>query len=299
MAKSVFISSTSLDLRDHRAAVKQVIERLEMRPIDMANFGSRPGDAVDVSLDQVHVADYFVGIVAHRYGYVIEGTVKSVTEQEYDEAVRRRIPRLMYLVDPNYAWPSKFIEKDAAVQERLSRFKARIEKETVRSLFTSPENLSQQVATDLARLVQIRRRRSLILRIVIGISAVLFSILAFAAAVLMADEGVRSDIIELAGLASKTPALTAAPTPFPERMPIGFNVVVAGFGFEQEDGSVVQNGTADDICDVVYAAVAEIPEVDHIMGWRDYGVGHILSQDPAERKALAERMAEVLGGRSI
>jgi len=104
MAKSVFISSTSEDLQEHRAAVKSAIERLELRPIDMQNFGSQSGNALDISLEQVSKSDIFIGIIAHRYGYVPQGMEKSVTEQEYDEALRRNIPRLMYLVDPDYEW---------------------------------------------------------------------------------------------------------------------------------------------------------------------------------------------------
>jgi hypothetical protein len=102
MAKSVFISSTSKDLPEHRAVIDKAIRRLGLRPINMDDFGSQPGGASGVSVREVRKADIFVGIIARRYGYVPDGMDKSVTEQEYDEALRRKLPRLMYLLDPNH-----------------------------------------------------------------------------------------------------------------------------------------------------------------------------------------------------
>ncbi|MBZ0308819.1 MAG: DUF4062 domain-containing protein, partial [Anaerolineae bacterium] len=150
MTKSVFISSTSKDLQAHRAAVNAALRRLELRPIDMVDFDAQPGDAVQISLAQVRKADIFIGVIAHRYGYVPEGKEKSVTELEYDEAKKRNIPRLMYLVDPDYTgWPEEYRENTP----QLATFKARIEKENVRGLFTTPEDLAQKVSTSVARLL--------------------------------------------------------------------------------------------------------------------------------------------------
>jgi hypothetical protein len=64
------------------------------------------------------------------YGDVPDGMDKSVTEQEYDEAVKRGIPRLMYLVDPahEWDWPGKDDrdnQEDADKQAKLAAFKAR------------------------------------------------------------------------------------------------------------------------------------------------------------------------------
>ncbi len=83
MTKSIFISSTSKDLKPRRDAVDAAIRRLELRPINMSDFGSQPGGAVGVSVREVGKGDIFVGILAHRYGYIPAGMDKSVTEQEY------------------------------------------------------------------------------------------------------------------------------------------------------------------------------------------------------------------------
>lgn len=160
MVKSVFISSTSKDLNDYRKAVDASIRRLGLNPINMSHFGSQPGGAVIVSLREVRKADIFVGIIARRYGYVPRGMSKSVTEQEYDEAVQRKIPRLMYVLNPNAYWNENLIEKDATAQERLAAFMERVEQNEVRSLFTGREDLARQVTADIANLLELQRRQS-------------------------------------------------------------------------------------------------------------------------------------------
>lgn len=161
MTKSVFISSTSRDLTEYREAVDRAIRRLELRPINMDDFGSQPGGASGVSLREVAKADMFVGIVARRYGYVPHESASSITEQEYDEAVRRKVPRLMYLLDPAYQWPEEHIEPGDVAQKKLTAFRLKIESTDVRSFFTSPEDLSAKVTADLVRLMAAQRRQDM------------------------------------------------------------------------------------------------------------------------------------------
>lgn len=290
MALSVFISSTSRDLQTHRAAVKAAIERLEMRPIDMVNFGSQPGDAVGVSLDQVCQADLFVGIIAHRYGYVPEGMGRSVTEQEYDEAVRKGIPRLMYLVDPEHEWPQEFIEADDEAQRKLAAFKTRVETETVRSLFTTPENLAQQVTADLARLIAMRKRRR-VTWATIGVALLMVPLIVLA---LFANQGTRSSLIEMVGLASATP--TATPTPIPQLPDYDVGLGVAFFTVP-EDQSVTLD-EADTLIEQVDVRLQG--ELDSFSDTTGLTLGHlgpqdlgrIVSDDARERAVFAREVAE-------
>ncbi len=194
--KSVFISSTSKDLGAYRAAVKAAIERLDLRPIDMHNFGSQPGGASGVSVREVGKADIFVGILARRYGYVPEGMSKSVTEQEYDEAVRRRLPRLMYLLDEDFDWDAALVENDPTAQERLATFRQRVEANEVRSLFTTPENLAQQVTADLVKLLDKQRQQATLTRIL----AAALTLIALIALVLVVNPAVMDEGKRIVGI---------------------------------------------------------------------------------------------------
>lgn len=214
--KSVFISSTSNDLQVHRAAVDAAIRRLELRPINMVDFGSQPGGASGTSLREVRKSDIFVGIVAHRYGYVPDpaGDGRSVTEQEYDEAVQRNIPRLMYLVDPAFDWDAALIEPDDPARgysapEKLTAFKAKIETNDVRSLFTTPDQLAGQVTADLVKLLDQQRRQQLIVRV---LTAVVIMVVVLVAAFLAIPE-FKDAVVETIGIASPTATPTATYTP--------------------------------------------------------------------------------------
>jgi hypothetical protein len=149
MTIKVFLSSTSLDLKEHRAAVIDMLRQTNNLPIAMENFGSKVGDATSVSLKEVQKADLFVGIYAHRYGYRPDDGKISVTEMEYDEAVDQNIPRLIFIVDENYDDPVSLIhqhkETDNVSQMLLAFFMQRLNKENVRSLFTTPDDLKKKV----------------------------------------------------------------------------------------------------------------------------------------------------------
>ncbi len=177
----------------------------------MRNFGSQPGGAAGVSVREVGKADIFIGILARRYGYVPAGVEKSVTEQEYDEAVRLRLPRLMYLLDPEHPWNKADIEADETAQARLAAFRRRVESAEVRSLFTTPEDLAAKVTADLVKLLDKQRRQTMITRIL----AAAVTVAALAALVLIADSGARRRLIEVVGLASPTPTATFTPTVTP------------------------------------------------------------------------------------
>jgi tetratricopeptide (TPR) repeat protein len=205
VTKSVFISSTSRDLGEYREAVDRAIRRLELRPINMDDFGSQPGGASGVSLREVAKADMFVGIIARRYGYVPHEGAASITEQEYDEAVRRQVPRLMYLLDPAYAWPEERIEQGEVAQSKLAAFRIRVESQDVRSFFTSPEDLAAKVTADLVKLVdeqhrQDRRLRGIITTVVVGLLLV--------GVIVVANPGLRGIVGGLLRPVAAAPTIT-------------------------------------------------------------------------------------------
>ncbi|MEZ4672414.1 MAG: DUF4062 domain-containing protein [Anaerolineae bacterium] len=202
MTKSVFISSTSRDLGEYREAVDKAIRRLELRPINMDDFGSQPGGASGVSLREVGKADMFVGIVARRYGYVPNEGAHSITEQEYDEAVRRNVPRLMYLLDPAYNWPEERVEAGEIPQRKLTAFRQKIELQDVRSLFTSPEDLVAKVTADLVRLKDGQHRHEMRLR---GLITLVVVAALMVGVIIIANPGLRGIFAGILRLAPAAP----------------------------------------------------------------------------------------------
>ncbi len=155
----VFISSTFRDLERHRAAVADAIERLDIQLSRMDAFGAQPKEPSRASLDEVEASDLFVGIYAHRYGFVPDGSTVSITEAEFEHATKLRRPTFCFLVDNEYAWDETHIEGDPG-RTRLDTLKARIGSLVVRDIFTTPEVLATRVATAIGRYIIADPRRS-------------------------------------------------------------------------------------------------------------------------------------------
>jgi hypothetical protein len=73
-------------------------------------------------LEKVPEAEVVVVIVAHRCGWVPEGSdnpdTKSITWLECDYARKLRKEVLAFLVDPGYRWPTELYESYRLVTER-------------------------------------------------------------------------------------------------------------------------------------------------------------------------------------
>src|SRR5207248_2632605 len=107
---NVFISSTYEDLKAYREAAVHVCQRLGLRPINMENFGPDDDNGVTVSHRKIDEADLYIGIFAHRYGYVPRSSTKSVTQMEYERATARGIQRLIWRVMDRYPWDPTQVE---------------------------------------------------------------------------------------------------------------------------------------------------------------------------------------------
>src|SRR5262249_49803154 len=120
-----------------RAAI-DVCQELGLEPIFMERFPPDPRDAVNYCRARVNEADAYLGIYAHRYGYVPDGSEISLTEMEYHWAIERRLPVLIFCVDEDFRWSPKMVDGGEA-GARLRAFKARVGVKHVLKSFTTVE----------------------------------------------------------------------------------------------------------------------------------------------------------------
>jgi hypothetical protein len=99
----------------------------------------------------VDEADVYLGIFGHRYGKIPDGHSISTTEMEHDRAVKRSIPRLIFIIDPAHWEPSWPSDADPSAAARLQRLKDRIRKDdqNVTKYFSSPEHLGSEAILSL------------------------------------------------------------------------------------------------------------------------------------------------------
>ena len=151
--RKIFLSSTFIDLKEYREAAVAACRRVGLQPVYMESFPPDPRDAVAFCKAKVEEADLFIGLYAHRYGYVPDGSKVSITEMEYDWACERGLPPFLFVVDSDYPWPPTKVDKGRDLK-RLERFKDRIGKQHVLKKFRNPQAFKEDVlilGTELAQ----------------------------------------------------------------------------------------------------------------------------------------------------
>lgn len=141
----IFVSSTKEDLVPYREAVENALTSMEHVPLGMEFFVSSPDSPIDVCLSTVRRSQLYIVIVGMRYGSIEEGSGKSFTELEYDEAVKNKIPILAFIIDEEHcAILPKYVDVGEKA-EKLKDFKAKLNSSYLVSRFESVDNLKQLV----------------------------------------------------------------------------------------------------------------------------------------------------------
>jgi hypothetical protein len=143
-AKTVMISSTLLDLPEHREQVKRACEIAGFEPSMMEYLPASGSDAIATSLRMVENADIYIGIFGHRYGFVPKGYDISIPEMEYNHAVELAKPRLIFFIHEDHPVRGEDLETRRGAQ-KLQALKNQLGRQRVASFFRSPKDLQAQV----------------------------------------------------------------------------------------------------------------------------------------------------------
>lgn len=135
MVRRIFLSHTS-ELSQHPrdrsfvAAAEAAVNRAGDALTDMAYFTARESKAADYCREMVATADVYVGIVGFRYGSLVRDQPRlSYTELEFEEATKRGLPRLIFLLDEDMELPlparqivdERYGRRQAAFRRRLRK----------------------------------------------------------------------------------------------------------------------------------------------------------------------------------
>src|SRR6266702_3965215 len=151
--KKIMISSTAINLPEHRDLVKDACERQGMFPVMMEHLPASSADAIQGSMRMVNEVDAYLGVFAHRYGFIPEGHSISITEMEYNRAVDRDIPRLIFIMDKAHPIRIDDVETGEGAA-KLKAFKDLLTSRNIVNFFVSPEDLRYKVINSLSKLRQ-------------------------------------------------------------------------------------------------------------------------------------------------
>ena len=108
----VFVSSTYEDLQEERKAVMESLLQMNCFPVGMEYFNASDESQWEVIKQLIDECDYYVLIVAGRYGSVEEATGKSYTQKEFEYAVSKGVPVISFLHKDPESLPKSKTEKN-------------------------------------------------------------------------------------------------------------------------------------------------------------------------------------------
>jgi hypothetical protein len=149
----VFVSSTFSDLENERKAVSDTLAKSGFIPSGMELFPATDQQQLEFIKRIIDRCDYYVVIVAARYGS-LDGD-KSYTEKEYEYAVSKRIPVLAFIHKDPGKIVSEKTDRDPEQVKRLDSFRSRLKASRIVSFWTSADDLRTEVLTAVTNAVNL------------------------------------------------------------------------------------------------------------------------------------------------
>lgn len=143
--KTAVVSSTTLDLPDHRAKVRNACLAADFFPAMMENLPAKDEDAIAASMDLVDKADVYIGIYGHRYGHIPKGHNISITEIEFNRALAANKTILPFLMSDKHVLTRDMLETGEAATGKLVAFKERVCGARIRGHFDNADVLERLV----------------------------------------------------------------------------------------------------------------------------------------------------------
>lgn len=148
----VFISSTFEDLRDERESVIREILTLRQIPVGMEVFTATDDRGWRTIIPLIDLTDYYILILAGRYGSIDRETGKSWTHLEYEHAFSKRIPVLSFIRDLTEIKVTHTDQGEGAreKQDKLRQFIAQVKDKHHAITWRDKEDLAKKVGASLA-----------------------------------------------------------------------------------------------------------------------------------------------------
>jgi hypothetical protein len=125
----VMISSTFTDLKEHRKAVIDALQKEGLHPVAMEHDTARAdADVIESSLQFVRDGAAYIGIISHKYGQTPRSSKRnpdglSITELEFNEAVSLKRPILLFIMGESHPVLPGDVETNAKRRKKLDAFR--------------------------------------------------------------------------------------------------------------------------------------------------------------------------------
>jgi hypothetical protein len=149
----VFISSTYTDLKEERMAVTMCLLRNGFIPVGMEQFPASGMEQMEYIKMMLDDCDYYILILAGRYGSIDNSDGVGYTEKEYDYAISKGIPVLSFVLRDLNTLPQAKHEKTKKGQKKLESFRARVLNSQLAQMYDNSADLREGVVTAIHQIV--------------------------------------------------------------------------------------------------------------------------------------------------
>lgn len=149
----VFVSSTYEDLQIERKKVMEALLQMNCFPVGMEYFNASDSSQWEVIKSLIRECDYYVLIIAGRYGSIEKESGKSYTQKEFEYAIEQGIPVISFVHKDSTTLPGTKLESDPEKKTKLEEFKSDVQKKLCK-FWNNPDGLASQVVLSLNSLIK-------------------------------------------------------------------------------------------------------------------------------------------------
>src|ERR1700736_142888 len=139
--REIFLSSTARDLGEYCADLAQALNALKgYKCVWMKNFYASDATSVEFVQKRVQECDLYIGVIGVLFGSCPLGSQKSFTQHEYEAAITKNMPRLIFMTTEDFRLPANLRESDtnSALQ---GEFRIRLQQERICKFFNDARDL--------------------------------------------------------------------------------------------------------------------------------------------------------------
>lgn len=155
----VFVSSTYNDLKEERLAVIGGLLDISCIPVGMEQFPASPSSQWEYIKKMIDMSDYYILIVAGKYGSIDPEDNISYTEKEYNYAKSKNIPILAFLYEDIDNLPAKNTDNDRV---QIDRFRKEVSTGRLIKYYSNVEELRSRITSAMYQVIDSTPRPGLI-----------------------------------------------------------------------------------------------------------------------------------------
>ncbi|HJA68366.1 MAG TPA: DUF4062 domain-containing protein [Candidatus Mediterraneibacter cottocaccae] len=145
----VFVSSTYEDLKEERKEITQAVLECDCVPVGMEMFPASNTEQWKFIQKVIDKADFYLVVIAGKYGSVMEETGKSYTEMEFDYAAQKGKPILVFQHKNINKLAREKTETDPQKADALEKFREKARHNRIIRFYTDKNDLKAAVLSSL------------------------------------------------------------------------------------------------------------------------------------------------------